>query len=135
MKTMRFAALIIAAASFNSFAGDPTGQCMAGLAGDARLVAIADKVARDDATSLTLHRYASGEERAALAVWHGLRRHCFDAGEQFRRNAFSAQDRTVMQSAFMFQQVLLSRLQQGEVTYAEFNRRRAELAEGFDTRI
>jgi hypothetical protein len=145
MKTMRIAALIIAVASVYAFAedaapnaADPTQRCFTGLARDARLEAIADKIALDysgDSTSVLLQRYAGDDERAALRLWHGLRRQCFDAGESFRRAAFGAQARTVMQSAFMFQQVLVSRLQKGEMTYAEFNRRRAELAASYDSRI
>jgi hypothetical protein len=40
-----------------------------------------------------------------------------------------------MESAFLFQQVLLSRLQRGELTYSEFSRRRADVAESFELRI
>ena len=136
MKTI--AAVIIAAATFNAFAEDPSSRCIAGLAGDARLVAIADKVGLDtprEPNSPTLQRYASAEERAALAVWQGLRRQCFDAAEPQRRKTLDAQSRSSIQSAFIFQQLLLSRVQQGELTYGEFNQRRAEVAESFDASI
>ena len=138
MKTTSIAALIIAAASFNAFAQDPTSSCIKGLAADVRLTAIADKVGLEYPrvpSAPALQRYASEDERAALAVWHGLRRQCFDAGEPQRRKMLDAQTRSVMQSAFIFQQVLLSRLQHGELSYAEFNRRRAEVAESFDPSI
>jgi hypothetical protein len=140
MKTSRIAALIIAAVSFNATAqdADPTSRCMAGLTSDGRLAAIAQKVGLEyprEPNSPTLQHYASSEERAALAVWQGLRRQCFDAGAQQRRKMLDAQARGAMESAFVFQQVLLSRLQQGELTYGEFNRRRADVAESFELRI
>lgn len=139
MKTARIAALIIgAAATFNSSAQDATTACIKGLAGDARLAAIADKVGLEyprDPNAPALQRYASDEERAALAVWSGLRRQCFEAGEPARRKMLDAQTRSAMESAFLFQQVLLSRLQHGELTYSEFSRRRGDVAESFELRI
>jgi len=103
-----------------------------------RLAAIADKVGLEyprEPNAPALQRYASEEERAALAVWRGLRRQCFDAGAQQRRKLLDVQARSAMESAFIFQQVLLSRLQQGELTYGEFNRRRADVAESFELQI
>ena len=139
MKTTRIAALIIGvAATFNAFAQDATSDCIKGLAGDARLAAIADKVGLEyprEPSAPQLQRYASEEERAALGVWSGLRRQCFDAGEPARRKMLDAQTRSAMESAFLFQQVLLSRLQHGELTYSEFSRRRADVAESFELRI
>ena len=138
MKTTHIAAFILAAAAFNAFAQDATTSCIKGVAGDVRLAAIADKVGLDYPrvpTSPELQRYASDDERAALAVWHGLRRQCFDAGWDQRRKLLDPQRRSAMESAFIFQQVLLSRLQQGEVTYGEFNRRRTDVAESFDLHI
>lgn len=139
MKSMRIAAFIIAAAAgFDAFAQDATTSCIQGVASDGRLVAIADKVALDSAReprSSALRVYASEEERAALALWRGLRRQCFDAGEQQRERTLDAQARGAVRSAFIFQQVLLSRLEKGELTYDEFNRRRAELGQSFELRI
>jgi len=139
MKTIRIAALVIAAAgAVNGFAQDATSDCMKGVARDVRLAAIADKVGLEytgEATSPALERIASGEERAALAVWHGLRRECFVVGQQQRRKMLDAQTRSAVESAFLFQQVLLSRLQQGELTYDEFSRRHADVAKSFELRI
>ena len=139
MKTTRIAALIIgAAATFNALAQDATTACIKGLAHDARLAAIAGKVGLEyprDPNARALQRYASEEERAALALWSGLRRQCFDAGELARRKMLDAQTRSAMESAFLFQQVLLSRRQHGELTYSEFSRRRADVAESFELRI
>ena len=145
MKALPIAALIIAAASFSASAqdaaqdvADPTSLCTESIVEDARLAVIADKITLDFGAApgqAALQRYATAEERAALAVWHGMRKHCFDAGEQYRRIVFSAQSRAVLQSAFVFQQVLLSELQQGRVTYGEFNRRRGEQAASLDPRI
>lgn len=138
MKTAHVAAFILATAAFNVFAQDTTTSCIKGVSGDVRLAAIADKVGLEYPrlpTTPELQRYASGDERAALAVWHGLRRRCFDAGEPQRRKMFDPRTRSAMESAFIFQQVLLSRLQQGEVTYGEFNRRRTDVAESFDLPI
>jgi hypothetical protein len=139
MKTARMAVLFIGTvAAFNAFAQDPTTSCIKGLTGDVRLAAIADKVGLEyprEPNAPALQRYASEEERAALAVWRGLRRQCFDAGAQQRRKLLDVQARSAMESAFIFQQVLLSRLQQGELTYGEFNRRRADVAESFELQI
>jgi len=63
-----------------------------------------------------------------------LRRQCFDAGEPQRHKLLDAQAHSAIRSAFLFQQVLLSRLQRGELTYGEFNRRRAAVAESFEPR-
>lgn len=139
MKTTRLAAfIIVAAAAFNASAQDPTTSCIKGLTGDARLAAIADKVGleypREPSTPM-LQRYASEEERAALELWRGLRRQCFEAGAQERRKLLDTQARSAMESAFIFQQVLLSRLQHGELTYSEFNRRRTDVAESFELHI
>jgi hypothetical protein len=139
MKTIRIAAFMLAAAgAINGFAQDATSDCIKGVARDARLAAIADKVGleyRGAAASPALERLASDEERAALALWHGLRRECFAVGQQQRRKMLDAQARSAVESAFLFQQVLLSRLQQGELTYGEFSRRHAELAKSFELRI
>ena len=139
MKITRIALLIVAVTgAFSAFAQDSTTRCIKGVAGDVRLAAIADKVGLDfprDPGSPRLQSYASEEERAALAVWRGLRRQCFDAGAQQRRKMLDANTRSAMESAFIFQQVLLSRLLQGELTYSEFNRRRTDVAESFELRI
>ena len=136
MKTTRIAVFIIAAAgSLSGFAQDSTSSCVKGVASDVRLVAIADKVgldSREGSSSRALERVANEDERAALAVWQGLRRQCFDAGESRRHKMLDAQAHSAIRSAFLFQQVLLSRLQQGELTYGEFNRRRAVIAESFE---
>ena len=138
MKTTHIAAVILAVAAVNAFAQDATTSCIKGLAGDARLAVIADKVGLEfprEPSAPQLQSYASEEERAALGVWRGLRRQCFDAGEPARRKMLDAQTRSAMESAFIFQQVLLSRLQQGELTYSEFSRRRTDVAESFELRI
>src|SRR6476646_10773011 len=112
MKTTRIAAFILTAASFGAFAQDATTSCIKSMAGDVRLAPIAAKVGLvypREPSSPALQRYASEEERAALAVWHGLRRQCFSAGDQQRQKMLDAQTRSAMQSAFIFQQVLLSR--------------------------
>ena len=139
MKTTRIAALIIAAAAtFNAFAQDATTTCIKGLAGDARLAVIADKVGLEfprEPSAPQLQSYAIEEDRAPLGVWCGWRRRFSAAAPPPRRKMLDAQTRSAMESAFIFQQVLLSRLQHGELSYSEFSRRRADVAESFELRI
>ncbi|HEX6690324.1 MAG TPA: hypothetical protein VF110_04175 [Burkholderiales bacterium] len=110
----------------------PTETCIDSLASEPRLQVLADKVALARSTQARLvrvaDRNASEMERAAIAVWMEKRNTCFDAGAE-QRAQLTAPERAFQRSVFVFQQRLVADLQHGRLTYAEFNRRRAELAE------
>ncbi|HEV7477857.1 MAG TPA: hypothetical protein VGO02_08995, partial [Burkholderiales bacterium] len=118
-------------ASFGSLAQDKTASCIDSLAADSRLQVIADKVAlaRSGQASpmRALDRVANDQERAAVAVWFGRRQECFEAGSRKRRALSTPQEIAFLRSVFVFQQRLVGDLQDGRLTYAEFNQRRGEL--------
>lgn len=118
---------------------DPGYGCIAKLPGDWRLGLIADKVTlgyNRNATAVEgLPRQASVKERAVIALWLEMRQKCFNAGEFYRFSVLSPHEHLAEQNAFEFQQRVLVKLQQGQMTYIEFNRRRAELAERLDSHI
>ena len=110
---------------------DPTANCIGGLASEPRLKLIADKVALGqgiNAPGRALDRAATAEERAAVAAWLGMRKDCFDKGASYRRGLSTPQQIELTQDAFEYHQRLVARLQEGSITYTEFNRRRVRLA-------
>jgi hypothetical protein len=133
MKAKLICTAVLALASFSAAAQDPTSRCIAGLASEPRLQAIADKVALGQAGQPRLIRVAestpAADERTALALWLNMRNECFDAGDQYRRSVSKAQDAAYLRSVFAFQQRLVAELRDGRLTYAEYQRRRAELTQ------
>lgn len=133
MKAKLFCTAVLALASFAALAQDPTARCMEKLSAEPRLSPIADKVALVRSSQPFVQRVsdatASAEERAALAVWMNLRAKCYDAGADYRRALATPQEIAYVRSVFVFQQILVAELQAGRIGYAEYNRRRAELAQ------
>jgi hypothetical protein len=127
------------AASFGAAAATPTETCIDALANDPSLQVLADKVALARSGQAALVRAAdrapTGPERAALASWMEKRNQCFDAGAAKRRALSKPQEIAFLRSVFVFQQRLVADLQQGRLTYAEFNQQRAELAQAAGTEI
>ena len=123
--------VLAVAASFGALAQDRTANCIDSLAADGRLQVIADKVAlahsNQTSSMRALERVANEQERAAVALWLGKRQECFDAGSQKRRAVSTPQEIAFLRSVFVFQQRLVADLQDGRLTYAEFNQRRGEL--------
>jgi len=110
-----------------------TASCIDSLAKDGSLKVLADKVAlahsKQAASVRPLDRVANEQERAVVAVWLGKRQECFEAGAQQRRAISKPQEIAFVRSVFVFQQRLVAELQDGRVTYTEFNKRRLELVE------
>ena len=137
MKTIAIG-IVMLAASFAALAQDGpvdrTYGCLEKALHEPRLAVIADKVALAYGPGLktapALERLVNAEERAAVALWVELRERCFAAGGHYRFTALTPHEHLAIQGAFEFQQRLLANLQQGGITYAQFNRRRLELAEG-----
>jgi hypothetical protein len=140
MKTIGIG-IVMLAASFTTLAQDaswtlvdPTYACVEKMTRDGRLSVIADKVALAHGASLKtvrgLDRAANAEERAAVALWLDRREQCFAAGGYYRFTALTPQEHLAVYQSFEFQQRLLVNLEQGRMSYAQFNRRRLELAEG-----
>ncbi len=131
-------AILALAASFAA-AANPTEACIGSLAKDPNLQVLADKVALARSGQAALVRIAerapSEQERAAVALWMEKRSQCFDAGAAKRRAVSKPQEIAFLRSVFVFQQRLAAELQQGRLTYAEFNQRRAELAQAAGTEI
>jgi hypothetical protein len=125
--------ILALAMSFGAHAQQATASCIDSLATDGRLKAIADKVAlahSNQAGSVRApDRVANEQERAAVAVWLGKRQECFEAGATQRRAVSKPQEIAFVRSVFVFQQRLVAELQNGLVTYTEFNKRRLELVE------
>jgi hypothetical protein len=109
----------------------PTTGCMNELVFEPRLKPIADKVdlVRANPAVKAPDRVATTEEKAALGLWAEMRQGCFEYGTAYRRATSKPQEVAFQRSVFVFQQRLVTELQQGRVTYAEFTRRRAELVE------
>jgi hypothetical protein len=130
--------ILALAASFGA-AASPTDACIGSLAKDPALQVLVDKVALGRSTQVSLLRVAgrapTEPERAAVAVWMQKRSQCFDAGAAKRRALSKPQEIAFLRSLFAFQQRLVADLQQGRLTYAEFNQRRAELAQAAGTEI
>jgi len=126
------------AASFGA-AANPTEACIGSLPKDPSLQVLADKVALGRSAQASLVRIAdrapTEPERATVAAWMEKRSRCFDAGMAKRRALSTPQEIAFLRSVFVFQQRLVADLQQGRLTYAEFNRRRAELAQAAGTEI
>lgn len=133
--------IVMIAASFASVAQetpatfvDPTYACLEKMARESRLVLIADKVALAHGPGMKtvrgLDRPANTEERAAVAHWLDRREQCFAAGEYHRFTFLTPQEHLAVYQSFEFQQRLLVNLEQGRMSYVQFNRRRLELAEG-----
>jgi hypothetical protein len=120
--------MLALAASFGAHASaNPTEDCIDALSAIPALQPVADKVALSRSTQARAVRVAdrapTAQERDALALWLIKRNDCFDA-----RAAATPQQIAFTRSVFVFQQRLVADLQAGRMTYAEFNRRRAELA-------
>jgi len=132
MKQICIATLALAASCGALAAEDPTRACIGALAAEPRLALLADKVVlahgKQGAATRAVDRVATEQERAAVAIWMGKRNECFDAGVEHRRTSSKPQERAFVRSVFVFQQRLVADLQAGRLTYAEFNRRRGELA-------
>src|SRR5262245_34350815 len=132
MKTKLICGAVLAlSATFAAAAQDtPTSGCIEELAYEPRLKPIADKVdlVRANSQLKSPQRVASADEKAALVLWAEMRQGCFDYGTAYRRTHSSPQDAALVRSVFVFQQRLVVELQQGSLTYAEFSKRRAELA-------
>jgi ectoine hydroxylase-related dioxygenase (phytanoyl-CoA dioxygenase family) len=134
MKTTLICTAVLAlATSFSALAKEPTATCIDSLARDSNLTVIADKVAlahsNQAASVRVLDRVANEEERAAVALWLEKRQECFEAGAKQRRAVSKPQEIALVRSVFVFQQRLVSDLQGGRLTYADFNKRRLELVE------
>lgn len=125
-------AILALAPGFAAAESNPTESCIDALANEPRLQVLADKLALARSSQARLVRVAertpSAEERAAIAVWMDKRNGCFEAGVAQRRAEMKAPEIAFVRSVFVFQQRLVAELQQGRLTYAEFNHRRAELA-------
>jgi hypothetical protein len=130
--------ILLLAAGFGA-AANPTESCIGSLHKDSGLRVLADKVALGRSAQVTLVRVAdrapTEPERAALAAWMEKRNQCFEAGAAKRRALSKPQEIAFLRSLFVFQQRLVAELQQGRLTYAEFNERRAELAQAAGTEI
>jgi len=110
----------------------PTNACINSLNYDARLAAIADKVAlaRSDETGAEmfgLDQQPTGTERQALQLWSKLRQFCFDLGADYRAGLANQEQVALAGRLFGLHQALLGDLQEGRISYAEFNSRRVEL--------
>jgi len=136
MKTMLTTCLaaVAVAISAQALADEtyPTNQCINSLTHDARLAAIADKVAlaRSDETGtemLGLDRQPTADERQALQLWSKLRQFCFDLGAEFRAGLANQEQAALAGRLFDLHQGLLGDLREGRISYAEFNSRRVEL--------
>ena len=83
------------AASFTAFA-QPTDKCIASLAAEPSLQALADKVALGRTSQGVVlrvaDRTATERERAAAAIWLQKRKDCFDAGAEQRRALSTPQE-------------------------------------------
>jgi hypothetical protein len=125
--------ILALAMSFGAQAQQATANCMDSLSKDGSLKAIADKVAlahSNQAASVRApDRVANEQERAAVALWLGKRQECFEAGVPQRRASSKPQEVAFARSVFVFQQRLVAELQDGRITYTEFNQRRRELVE------
>jgi hypothetical protein len=128
---------IALATSFGAFAQalqDSTPGCIRRLASDARLAGVADKVALNgDAEVLlslrALDRVPTADERQVLELWSRLRQQCFNYGE-FDRNAASTRAQAVLVAGiFDAGQKLIEDLQNGRLTYADFNSNSSQLQE------
>jgi len=120
------------AASFGAAAQDTATQgCIQELAFEPRLTVIAGKVdvVHAVAAPQAPDRLATPEERAAVGLWLHLRQQCFQFGAAQRHATAKAQEIAFVRSVFVFEQRLVAELQNGRVTYAEFTKRRLELAE------
>jgi hypothetical protein len=124
MKAKLICGAILAMAAGFAQAQDATGGCLAGLVAEPRLAAIAGKLDVANAPQ----RVATEDERVIVALWAQLRRQCFESTTAQRRAESSVQEAAFQRSLFGFQQRLVVELQDGRLTYAEFNRRRAELS-------
>jgi len=139
MKTTSICTAILALAASFGAAANPTETCFDSLAKDPSLQTLADKVALGRSSQASLVRVAdrapTAAERAAVAAWMEKRNQCFDAGAAKRRAVSTPQEVAFLRSVFVFQQRLVADLQQGRVTYTEFNQRRAELVEAAGAEI
>lgn len=102
---------------------DPTASCIGALAGEPGLKLIAGKVQGYDAPA----RSASAQERAAVATLASMRKDCYDAGTRYRKVVSTPQELSFAQDAFAYQQGLLADLQEGRITFAQYNQRRLKM--------
>ena len=123
-------AILALAPGFAAAESNPTESCIDALANEPRLQVLADKLALSRSSQVRLARVA---ER--IAVWMDKRNGCLEAGVAQRRAEMKAPEIAFVRSVFVFQQRLVAELQQGRLTYVEFNERRAELAQAAGTEI
>lgn len=128
-------ATIVLAASVHAAAEEryPTNGCIERLGDEPRLEAIAHKVAlaSSEHTSAAMFHIentpSGGVEQSALALWSKLRQACFELGAGFRRDMANQEHAALAGRLFHLHQALLGELRAGQLTYAEFNRRRVDL--------
>lgn len=130
--------ILAIAASFGTMAQetgynvtDPTASCIDALAGQPGLKLIADKVQGFNAPA----RIATTQERAAVASLVTMRKSCFDQGSRYRQAVSTPQEFDFARNAFAYQQSLLSDLQEGRITFAQYSQRRLKMVAVSDAGI
>lgn len=120
----------------SAWAQDPTSACMAGLAGDDALLALAQKTPLASIKNVTLPMLADtskpdAADKVQLDEWGRKLKACYALGQDFRERTVTAESTAILDAQQHALIALLARLYAGELSYGEFNRERQESYDQF----
>ncbi len=116
---------------------DPTTACVANLAGDPELAAIAPKFPLFNAYSATPVMLADAgkpalPERGAVELWVAKRNACYERGRAWRATNLGPQFVALSDRGHTSFDALATELYTGKISYGEFSTRRIALAQSND---
>jgi len=120
----------------SAWAQDPTSACLAQLAGDASLHALAQKTPLAGIKSVTLAMLADtskpdAADKLLLDAWSTRLKACYAQGQAFREHTVTPASKAILDAQQHATEALLARLYGGELSYGEFNRARRESYDQF----
>jgi len=128
--------MILLLAMPSAWAQDPTSACLAQLAGDVSLRALAQKTPLAGIKTVTLAMLADASkpdaaDKLLLDAWSQRLKACYAQGQAFREHIVTPASKAILDAQQHAAEALLARLYGGELSYGEFNRARQESYDQF----
>jgi len=135
MKLGRLAVLLMLVLP-QAWAQDPTSACMARLAGDASLHALAQKTPLAAIKTVTLPMLADtskpdAADKLLLEQWNAQLKACYALGQAFREHTVTPESKAILDAQQHALIALVAQLYAGALSYGEFNRGRQESYDQF----
>jgi hypothetical protein len=129
-------ALLLMLALPQARAQDPTSACMARLAGDASLHALAQKTPLAAIKTVTLPMLADtskpdAADKLLLEQWNTELKACYALGQDFREHTVTPDSKAILDAQQHALIALVAQLYAGDLSYGEFNRGRQESYDQF----